>query len=434
MRDLVFVAVFLVLCFFALRRSYVAVSIWLWVALLVPPHWLYGFAAGIRFNVIVALLALVSYVASSDKPKFETNALFWVVILFFTQTALSSLFAVIDYELVFSELEKFAKIILLFIMICLVFRTKNQFELLIYAVIFSVVLFGTVEGLKFLSSGGGHRIAGPNGHLLSDNNHFALALAMTLPMQAYMIRYADNRYFRWAMVLSIGVCILSILGTHSRGGFIGLSIVGIYFWLKARKKVLVTVGMMFVLLVSSVLLPQSWFQRMDTFEMATEDASFSTRMVSWKVHTLMALERPLVGGGFKSVQHGYVWNELATDFGVLDFIPTSPPGTKAWAAHSNYFQVLGDHGILGLFLYLLIIFFCFRTLQSIQTQFRKAGKRDCWQVDLSKMLRVSLVAYCVTGAAVSMSYFELFYGIAGLIVCLKISADAELKRMVSVNS
>lgn len=434
MRDIFFIAVFGLLCLLAFRRPYIAVAMWVWIAMLVPLHWLYGFASGLRYNVLVALLALTSYAIYKEKPKVETTALFWLVIIFFLHTVLTSTFSVIGFSAVVNELDKLAKIILLFVMIVLILRTKNHIELLLYGIVGSIGMFGTIEGLKYFLSGGGHKIVGPAGHLLGDNNHLALAIAMTLPIMVYLAKHAHHKYIKLALSGAVIVCIMTILGTNSRGGFIGLVIVGLYFWAKSKRKVAVTSVLIVVLGIAAVTLPQSWFNRMQTIETATEDSSFSTRIRSWKMHTIMAMERPFTGGGFKAVQYGYVWQGLADKYYLFDFIDSGPAGNKGWAAHSNYFQVLGDHGFAGLFLYLSLIGGGFMSLASIQRSYKKRGITDAWQVDLSKMLRVSLVAYSVAGAAVSMTYFELFYVILGLIVCLNIIVKAEERSITNAVS
>jgi O-antigen ligase len=85
-----------------------------------------------------------------------------------------------------------------------------------------------------------------------------------------------------------------------------------------------------------------------------------------------------------------------------------PPGAVHRAIHSIWFQVLGDHGFVGFFLFVLLLFMGWRNLAKI----RKASCRDParrWQYDLAGFMQVSMVAYIVAGSALPMAYFDLTY-------------------------
>lgn len=423
MRDLVFVIFFLVIMVISFRKPFIAVSMWLWSGIFVPVYWLFGFAESFRYNVIFAASAIISYLLLKSKPNLRFDFLFLIVILFFLHTTITTNTTLILPEVSWIIWDYFSKAVLLFVFICLIIRKANHFNLLIWLIGLSIGFFALVEGLKFVKSGGFHQIHGPAGHLLADNNHLALAILMTIPLLVYLISATPERWLRIGLIGLVALCVLAVLGTKSRGGFVGLVIVGGYFWFKSNKKLVSTIGILALMFIASSLLPGKWFERMDTLNDVESDGSFMTRVVSWKVHTLMAMERPVLGGGFRSTQYGHVWRSLLVDFDKLSFIPSAQPKQKGWAAHSIYFQVLGDHGFVGLFLYLLIICLAFLKLSSIEKYFR-----DSWQSTLAKMIKVSLMAYCVSGAAVSMAYFELFYALLAMIVCLSIiKKDSELE-------
>jgi len=241
---------------------------------------------------------------------------------------------------------------------------------------------------------------------------------MVLPFIAFLISETTEKIIVYGLKFMFVICIIAVLGTYSRGGLIGLLTVLGYFWLKSNSKFGVTIVFIIVCTVAYQYLPERWYNRMDTIETAMEDSSFTTRINSWKIHTLMAMKHPFVGGGFKACQYGYIWRRLADDFDKLNFISTPPPGDKGWAAHSIYFQVLGDHGFAGLFLFLSIIVLSFIKLTSIEKYYWKLVGVDDWRYRLSKMIKVSLMAYCVAGAAVSLAYLELYYAILAIVVCL----------------
>src|SRR5947208_10492047 len=105
---------------------------------------------------------------------------------------------------------------------------------------------------------------------------------------------------------------------------------------------------------------------MDTIMTADQDESFMGRVIAWKQSTLIALDHPWFGGGFFAVQDPVLWTQYRRVFHRLDFIPTSEPAEQAvYAAHSIYFQVLGDLGFAGLIIFLSILITAWRNASAI---------------------------------------------------------------------
>lgn len=432
MRDIVFVIAFIILFFLSLKRPFVAVSLWIWSGLFVPSYWLYGFASSYSYNTMFALSTMLGYLFYKRKPEFKVNIIFIFVLLFFIQTTITSFYALAPSFIVWGDWENFSKVILFFIFTSLIIRSRNQFNFFIWAIVLSISFMGFVEGLKYISSGGYHHIKGPSGNILSDNNHMAVALCMTLPLISYLIPETNEKLIKNGLRVMFVICIIAILGTYSRGGFIGLVIVLGYFLLKTQHKIKGIITIVFVGILASVYVSSSWINRMDSIDNPMDSGSFTTRINSWKIHTLMALDRPFVGGGFKGALMGEQWRRLAVDIDKFDFIPTPPPGNKGWAAHSIYFQALGDQGFPGLFLFLSIIFLCFMKLTSIEKYYLNLGSKEDWHSNLAKMIKVSLMAYCVAGAAVSLAYVELLYAILSATSCLYIILLID-KKIIKTN-
>jgi O-antigen ligase len=97
------------------------------------------------------------------------------------------------------------------------------------------------------------------------------------------------------------------------------------------------------------------------------------------------------------------------------------PEAKPRASHSIYFMVLGEHGFVGLGLYLLMIFAAWRNLVRIPKLCR--DRPDLlWASDLARSLQVSVIGFLVGGAALPMAYYD------GFLVLL--AAGAVLRALV----
>ena len=148
-------------------------------------------------------------------------------------------------------------------------------------------------------------------------------------------------------------------------------------------------------------LPESWFQRMNTIGEFHEDASAMGRINAWWMAWNLARAN-FFGGGFE-IYTPAVFSQYA------------PVPDDLHAAHSIYFQILGEHGFVGLVLFVVL----WLTVWWLAGQLRLRGdaRPETLLVShLGAMIQVSLVAYGVGGAFLSLAYFDLPYYLLVLVV------------------
>ncbi len=415
MRDIFFLLIIPFILYASLKRPFIGAAMWLWVAMHYPNGWVYNFAGSFRYNLIIVVCAFLSYLTWQEKDKLESDKLTFLIIAFLLWTLISSIFTLSIAEIVWAEWIEFLKITLLYIFATLVLRTQLHINVFIWALALSVGFYGCLEGLKYISSGGAHRIAGLGGHVLSDRNELALAFNMMLPLLVYLISISKYKWVKLGLMCAVVLNVVAIIGTYSRGGTLALIIVGGYFWLQSKRKVMYALLISVSLLVASNYVPSSWTNRMDTMETAQVDSSFLGRVLAWKHAILMANDNPILGGGFKAGQTGYLWWSYDAAGSFNDIVDTSHMNKVAFkAAHSIYFQVLGDHGYIGLLLFLGIIITAYRKASRVAKQAKEANHNESI-IKLCSLLKVSLIAYCAGGAGVSLAYFDMFYAILAII-------------------
>jgi O-antigen ligase len=95
------------------------------------------------------------------------------------------------------------------------------------------------------------------------------------------------------------------------------------------------------------------------------------------------------------------------------------------AAHSIYFQVLGEHGFVGLGLFLLLWILVWRDTAWI---IRRSRERETlgWASDLARMIQVSLVGFFVAGAFLSLAYYDVPYNLLVAVVLTRVLVETEL--------
>jgi len=140
---------------------------------------------------------------------------------------------------------------------------------------------------------------------------------------------------------------------------------------------------------------------METISTYEHDASATGRLNAWWMAWNLA-KANFFGGGFMIYTP-----EL--------FARYAPDPLDVHAAHSIYFMVLGEHGFVGLFLFLLLWFFVWRSAGRLRIQGQQLAQTQ-WLSHLGAMCQVSLAGYAVGGAFLSLSYYDLPYNILILVV------------------
>lgn len=422
MRDIFLLSILPILVFAMFHRAFIGLGLWIWTAMFFPNGWVYGIAGNIRYNFLFAGLTIVVYLMAKKKSKLQLGNIGGLVLLFLAWTLITTIFAIGIPEIAWDIWSRLAKVIALFICILLIIDKKLHIDFFLWCLIFSVGFYASVEGLKYVSSGGAHNIRGMGGHVLGDRNELAVAFAMLLPICFYLLgEFGKNSWIlKFGMIALITLVITSIIGTNSRGGLLALVAVGGYLFIKSKRKIWFAILVLCIGGAMVGLIPDQWFDRMDTISTADQDNSFLGRMVAWKLSFILASQN-VFGGGFKALEYFPVWSSLSQDFYKFPFFYTGtavPDIFGAHAAHSSYFQVLGDHGFIGLFIFTSFIGLSFFKAGSIAKRARALNGPD-WLISLATMLRLSLFAYAVGGAALSFAYFDMIYAIMALVLVLE---------------
>jgi putative inorganic carbon (HCO3(-)) transporter len=211
-------------------------------------------------------------------------------------------------------------------------------------------------------------------------------------------------------IVAMGLVVVAVIGTYSRGGLIGLAVMSGYLWWRSRQKILIAALGLIIAISAIQFMPESWHLRMSTIETADQDASFQGRLQAWQFAINAAVSRPLTGAGFSGTESTPVFNTLYHD--------PSGDRVQGHAAHSIYFQVLGDHGFIGLALYLAMLITTLRYLAVIRRKARYEPRLE-WARDLAAMMQVSLLAFMVAGAALSMAYYDMLFLLVGMSIALR---------------
>lgn len=165
---------------------------------------------------------------------------------------------------------------------------------------------------------------------------------------------------------------------------------------------------------------------METIQEAREDDSFLGRVKAWQVSSAIALQHPLFGGGFRAVQSEQVWNKFVDSPHLLGFIEVPFVTRVGIAAHSIWFEVMGDMGFLGFFLFVGLLANAFLTWRAVRYLARRDVQRFRWASELADMVALSLLVYVVSGSLLSAAYFEAPYILMMLLESVRMYLSRQL--------
>ena len=391
MRDLLITAVVFGSLLLILRKPYIGILVWSWLSYMNPHRLSWGFAYDMPFAQIVAITLFSSILFSKDRKNipFNGTVLTWYLFLFWisitTYTAIYPEVASVYYF-------RILKIQLITFLTILLITDQERLTKLVWVIVLSIGFFSIKGGVFTILSGGGFRVWGPPGSFIEENNALALSTLMILPMMYYLYKITEKNWIRYFLVFSMITSFVSALGSQSRGALLAVLAVAAFFWLKSSKKMVTGIVVILVAAGGYGFMPDSWFERMSTIQTYDEDASAMGRVNAWKYSINIANDR-LTGGGLKA------WT-------FETFSQYAPNPLDVHAAHSIYFGVLGDHGWVGLILYLMILILTWRSLSKIIKETK--GATDHSEINmLARMTQVAFIAFFTGGAFLSLPYFDL---------------------------
>jgi putative inorganic carbon (HCO3(-)) transporter len=405
--DIRSTVVFLIFSYFtfkAFKAPHIGVMVMAWVGYM-NPHRLvpWGFIYSLPLAAIAFAATFIGYIMLKDKPKFvwHTPSILLVVFLIWCSlTTFTSMGSNPTYEL-----NRFFKILLTVAMALLIIREKKHIIILITVIAASIGFYSTKGGVFAVLTGGSFRVWGPPDSFIEGNNELALATLMVIPLMFFLVSQVTNKWFKRALVAVILLSLLSVIASYSRGAFLAMIATSGFLWLKSKYKLqLAMVG--FVLVIVTIpMIPQQWYDRMNTIDTYEDDSSAMGRINAWTTAFNMANNR-LMGGGFGG-------------FTRVTFLLYAPNPDDYHDAHSIYFEVLGEQGWVGLAIFLGILFSAWR-LATLNIKLAKAREEFQWAANLSRMVQVSMVAYMSGGAFLGLAFWDLPYHLVSIVILVNL--------------
>jgi probable O-glycosylation ligase (exosortase A-associated) len=403
MRDALVFAIIFGLLPFGFKRPVIGVYLFTWVSLMNPHRLTYGAAYSFPFAAIIVVVTLIGLFAARGPKGPPVTPLTAVLVLFMGWMTVTG-FSAFEPARAWEEWDRVFKTFFMVLVTLAAIREEKDIKTYAWVVALSLGFYGFKGGVFTLLSGGSSRVLGPTGTYIADNNDLALALVTTVPLIWYLQSQAHNKWLRYGLMALAVLTIIAAAGSYSRGALLAGCAMLFFLWLKSANKARTGVVLLLAVPLVYFVMPQQWFHRMDSIDHYQQDSSAMGRINSWHFATNVATHN-FMGGGYRC-------------FTPRMFQIYAPDPLMVHAPHSIYFQVLGEHGFVGLALFLTFLVLAWRTGSRV-IRFCKDKPELLWARNMAAMCQVSMIGYCVGGAFLSLAYFDLFYDIVALMVLLE---------------
>ncbi len=422
MLDLAITGFTLALLVAGLRRPFIWVLAYLYIDILSPQKISYHLLSSLPISLIAFVLAFGGW-ALVD-PKIDSRftlrqGLIAVLLVYCGMTTLSADFPV-------QALAKWSwvwKALVFAVFLPLTLRTRLRIEAATLVMVLSVGAIIIDGGIKTVVGGGGygelHLFINDNTGLYEGSIISTVAIAV-IPLILWLMNHGtifppDWRVKLFGLALMFS-CALMPVGTQARTGLLCLALLAVLALRNVKRRVLY-VGVMAVLaLIAIPILPASFTQRMNTIQNHQADESAATRLAVWGWTLDYVKDHPL-GGGFEAYRANRVHVELKGQKteGNNVSVEVKDAYDKARAYHSSYFEMLGEQGWPGLFLWLWLMLSGLWQMERIRHRWKKrTGPGETWQAPLASALQQSLIVYMAGSLFVGIAFQPFCYMLIGL--------------------
>jgi O-antigen ligase len=306
--------------------------------------------------------------------------------------------------------DDFIKTVVMFLVIAGSIRGPRDVERLAFVYFIGAAVFAVIVMIRF-DPGKDGRLAGLYYY---DANDFATWVVSALPLALYFIFGQRRLWWRIAACLAIGPMTVTFIRSGSRGGFIALIAVGLFFLFRYRS--IATGWRVLGIVMGCVLFTAAssdvYWERMRTMLNSEQDYNRTSpqgRIQIWKRGIGYMLANPIVGvgaGNFGSAEGRLSPLARLQERGI---------GVKWMAPHNSYVQIGAELGIPGLLFFVGFLVAIYRALGRVE-RWDRTGTGA--QRRLVHALMASLTGFVVGAFFLSLAYQVMLYALAALAVGL----------------
>lgn len=420
--------------FFALgiRRPFLWVLAYLYVDIVAPQKISWSLLTTLPVSLIVFVAAFTGWMFVDEKKDLRFSfrqTLLLILLLYCGITTIGADFPV-------EAAAKWGwvwKALVFAIFLPLALRTRLRIEAAALIMVLSAGAIIIDGGIKTALGGGGYGmlkfLVNDNLGLYEGSTLSTIAIAI-IPLIIWLAQHGTVfpksklvRLFATALVFS---CLLIPIGTQARTGLLCIGVLGLMSLRSVKRRFLYISAVGLLVVTAIPFLPDSYTKRMNTIENHQSDASASTRVAVWNWTLDYAGDHPF-GGGFDAFRGNRIVIERRSveNTGSVATVDVDTTTDRGRAYHSAYFEMLGEQGWPGLFIWLLIHGMGLFQLEGVQRRLRKSDDpKDKCDASLASALQQGHVIYLLGALFVGIAYQPFVY----MLIALQIALVQQVKR------
>ena len=239
MRDLILLLALASCLVLTIGKPFAGVLSWTWLSLQTPQQETYSFLHSAPVNLVIALVTLLGWLLSNEPKKPAGSPIIWITLIFLGWMTFNSFFA-FDPAWSWPYWDRTWRIFALGFLVAATATSRIRMYALLWVMVISLFYFGVKGGAFTIATGGHFRVTGPEGTLISDNNLLGVGLLTSLPLANFLRGQVADKRIQIGMMIAMGLTALAIVGTYSRGAFIGLLALGGLALIRARQRFLLS--------------------------------------------------------------------------------------------------------------------------------------------------------------------------------------------------
>ncbi len=378
----------------------------------------WGFARFERWSFYVAIVTMAGYVADRNKQPvvIETRTVLMAVLA--AVVGIGHFFVVGPAPVYWPPYIEFVKILGVAVFTTAVVRTREHLRALIWVIAMSFAFYGVKSGIQGILSGGNMTIDRGPGGMLYDNNNFALAMVLAIPILVHLAASEKNLLFQKTLKAMVPLTMITVVLTHSRGAALAMGLaLSILVW-RSRNRIM---GFGILLLAGiglAAFAPESYLERLETIRHYKDDGSAMGRIAAWKVAGNMIRAHPIFGVGFDRFRMNYARFDYTRPAWMQ-----GDEGTRV--AHNSYLQIWAECGSIAFLVYMALLGLTMLDLWRI----RQAAKRRyhaSWILSYASMFEASMAAFLCGSLFLNRAQFDLIYHYVTIVLVFGRLARAEM--------
>jgi O-antigen ligase len=249
-------------------------------------------------------------------------------------------------------------------------------------------------------------LTGPPGYF-NNSSDFSSEMLMFAPIAfelALFIRPFARRVTYWFVMLGALTGAMSVLGASSRGSQVGLAFQGAWIAVQRKLRLSLLIGVVLLAGVGYALLPAAEKAR---FADIGKDNTSLQRLDYWRAGLKMIENHPFLGVGYFNFAPVYAAHDRSHLW-----------RGKAQLPHNIFIQVGTDEGLIGLGIFLMLIYRNLKVAKDIRRACAKDKESPAFAPSVARGLGIATWGFVIAGQFNTVAYYPFLWMNLALTVSL----------------